>query len=104
MTVPVGRSRYEGIEIVTSTVHEPNGDVRQVRHLRRRLPPEHGPDRPLAVHRISAGDRLDLVTHRHLGDALAFWQVADANTALDPDGLLAPWAEGGFLVIPVPGV
>ncbi|WP_251096597.1 hypothetical protein [Streptomyces sp. Caat 7-52] len=104
MSVYGGASRYQNCEIATTTVRDPAGGERRVRYLRRRFPSEAAGQRPLAVHRIGAGERLDLVTHRYLGDALAFWQLADANAALDPDDLLAPWAEGSVLIIPTPGM
>ncbi|MEU7602714.1 LysM domain-containing protein [Streptomyces sp. NPDC041003] len=97
-----GISRYDGIEIATTTVRDATGE-RQVRYLRRRAAPYPGPGRPLAVHRVAEGDRLDLVTHRYFGDPLAFWLVADANAALDPDELVGPQAVGSVLVIPAPG-
>ena len=32
---------------------------------------------------VQSGDRLDLFAQARVGDATQFWQVADANTALD---------------------
>ncbi|MER6197685.1 LysM domain-containing protein [Streptomyces sp. NPDC001586] len=98
-----GISRYDGTGIATTTVREADGGERQVRYLRRRAAPSPSDGRPLAVHRVAEGDRLDLVTHRYLGDPLAFWLIADANAALDPDELVAPQAVGTLLAIPAPG-
>jgi hypothetical protein len=94
--------RYDGLAIATTTIPGGNGSSRGVRYWRRRLlPPADGME-PLALHVVTANDRLDLVTARYLGDPTAFWWVADANPGLDPDALVAPDAEGTVLVIPVP--
>ena len=95
--------RYGGLEIATATVSDGQGGIREVRYWRRRLLPS-GATTVLAMHPVSAQDRLDLVTARYLGDPTAFWQVADANAALDPDALVGPEAESTFLLIPMPGV
>jgi hypothetical protein len=98
-----GQSRYDGVPTATVTEPDGAGGTREVRYLRRRTAPEPSAAAPLAVHRVAADDRLDLVTARYLGDPTAFWRVADANAALDPDALVGPQAEGADLVIPVPG-
>jgi hypothetical protein len=97
-------SRYDRLEIGTATVPDGEGGAREVRYWRRRALPPPGATAPLALHSVSAQDRLDLVTARYLGDPTAFWQVADANAALDPDELVGPEAEGTLLVIPLPAV
>lgn len=99
-----GTSRYSGAEIGTAVVGDGTGGRREVRYLRRRLPPDPQRLPVLALHPVVRGDRMDLIAARHLGDPTAFWLVADANGALDPDALVAPEAEGTLLVIPVPGV
>jgi hypothetical protein len=95
--------RYDGLEIATTTVPDGTGGTRQVRYRRRRQLPDPRTVVPLAMHPVTARDRLDLVTARHLGDPTAFWRVADANAALDPDALVGPDAGGTVLVIPEPG-
>jgi hypothetical protein len=104
-----GRSRYSGVPVVSSRVPDGRGGTREVRHLgRRRLPPPtdrapvagpYGEVVPLAHHRVTEGDRLDLLAARYLGDPLAAWQVCDANGVLDPEILVAPDAVGRVLVI-----
>ena len=94
--------RYDGVEIATALVPDGAGGGRDVRYLRRRQLPDPRDIRPLSVHRVAAGDRLDLVANRYLGDPTASWRVADANTALDPDELTGPDAEGSLIVIPFP--
>jgi hypothetical protein len=95
--------RYDGIEVATTTVSDGAQGVREIRYLRRRALPDPGAATVLAVHRVAARDRLDLVAARYLGDATAAWRVADANAALDPDELTATAAEGDLLVVPFPG-
>ena len=97
----MGTSRYANVEIAEVTVPDGAGGQRTVRYLlRRRLLDSSVP--PIAHHRLDAADRLDLVAARYLGDPLAAWQIADVNTALDPDELTAPGSEGDVLVIPYP--
>ena len=96
-------SRYDGVEVATATVPDGARGMREVRYLRRRALPDPGALTTLAVHRVAAGDRLDLVAARYLGEATAAWQVADANAALDPDALTAAEAEGDLLTVPFPG-
>jgi len=97
-------SRYDGVETAAILVPDGAGGRREVPYLRRRTPADPASVRPMATHRVAADDRLDLVAGRYLGDPTAFWRVADANAALDPDALVAPEAEGRDLVIPVAGV
>lgn len=99
-----GAGRYDGLEIAAATIPDGAGGTREVRYWRRRQLPRSGAMAFLAVHSVTAQDRLDLVTARYLGDPAAFWQVADANAALDPDALVGPEAEGTVLLIPMPGV
>lgn len=94
--------RYDAVEKAEVEVPDGAGGRRTVRYLRRRRLPDPRDVRPLALHRVDAADRLDLVAARYLGDPLAAWQVADANVALDPDELTAPGTEGDVLVIPFP--
>ena len=94
--------RYQGVDQAEVEVPDGEGGRRTVRYLRRRRLPDPRDVRPLALHRVDAADRLDLVAARYLGDPLAAWQVADANVALDPEELTAPGTEGDLLVIPFP--
>lgn len=49
------------------------------------------------VHRVNAGDRLDLLAHRFFGDPFQYWRIADANPTLTPDDALDP---GAVIAIP----
>lgn len=95
--------RYDGVEVATTTVADGAQGVREVRYLRERELPDPRDLTTLTLHRVTSGDRLDLVAARYLGEPTAAWQLADANTALDPDELTAPAAEGDLLVVPFPG-
>ena len=97
-------SRYEDTGIATSTVPDGLGAARLVRYRRRRWLPDPDGIVSLALHTVTAHDRLDLLSEHYLQDPTAFWQIADANAALDPDALIVPRAEGAVLVIPTPGV
>jgi hypothetical protein len=91
-------SRYSALETVQLTL--PDGRV--VAYKRRRFCPR-GEGIPLLVEaKVTEGDRLDLITHRTLGDPEQFWRVADANNAMDPLGLMTP--VGRTIRIPVPQV
>jgi hypothetical protein len=100
----IGRGRYDGLEVASTLIDDGAGGEREVRYLRRRQPPEPSVVPPLALHRVVPDDRLDLLSVRHFGDPAAFWRICDANTALDPDALVARDAEGSVVVVPVPAV
>jgi hypothetical protein len=98
----VPTSRYEGVEVATLQVSDGRGGHRDVRFLRRRPAGERSTAPPLTLHRIAEDDRLDLISSRYYGDPTAFWQVCDANAALDPAELVGPDTAGGLLEIPAP--
>lgn len=76
-------SRYYGIDTVALTL--PDG--RQVTCLRRRLLPQPERFADLQQHVVAQGDRLDNIAAAYLGDPEAFWRIADANRALQPEDL-----------------
>jgi hypothetical protein len=93
-------SRYANCEIATHTVTEPDGTVREVRHVRRRIiPPAEGMT-VVVEHTVAPGERLDTITARYLGDPAQFWRVCDANGVMGPEEL----AETGTTIrIAMPG-
>jgi hypothetical protein len=89
-------SRYYNLESATLTT--PEGE--EITYKRRRFLPR-GEDLPLLMEvTVTQGDRLDNITARTLGDAEAFWRVADANNAMNPDDLTAE--PGKSIRVPIP--
>ena len=83
-------SRYAKTPTVLVTL--PGGRVVTAVKLRR---PEPRAGEEVAVR---DGDRLDLLAHRHLGDAAAHWKIADANAELDGAELCR--TIGRLIIIP----
>jgi hypothetical protein len=80
-------SRYYGLETVTMTVTDSDGQPRILAYKRRRfLAPADGAT-TLVEHTFTQGDRLDNVTALYLNDPTQFWRVCDANNVLSPDEL-----------------
>jgi hypothetical protein len=93
-------SRYAALETATATVHQPDGTEREVRYARRRLLPPVGRHTTLVEHTVAAGERLDLLAARYLGDPAQFWRLCDATGALRPEELEVP---GVVVVVAMPG-
>ena len=89
-------SRYYPLETV---IHRaPDG--REIPYKRRRFLPQGSTLQVIATVTVADGDRLDRITARTLGDPEAFWQIADANDAMNPVDLTA--RLGRVLRIPMP--
>ncbi len=89
-------SRYYPLE----TAQYATTDGRKIAYKRRRFTPQ-GQTLPLLREaKVAQGDRLDLITHDSLGDPEQFWQVCDANDAMNPVALTAE--VGRVLRIPTP--
>jgi hypothetical protein len=73
-------SRYRGVPV--AKLEAPGQDP--VPYLRRRF--ISSPERFAEVqqHTVVEGDRIDNVAAQYLGDPELYWQVADANGAMDP--------------------
>ena len=89
-------SRY--YKVSTAIWTSPTG--RNVSYVRRRFLPDAASMPLLAEVSVGDGERLDLFTHRTLGDPLQFWRVADANNAMNPFALTEK--PGRFLRVSVP--
>jgi hypothetical protein len=76
-------------------------DRRVVSYAPRRILPQPDSLATLVEARITAGDRLDRLAAATLGDPLLFWQICDANGALDPFDLTTQ--VGGTIKVPRPG-
>lgn len=89
-------SRYNGVPTLTYTF----ADGRQVSYLTRRFIPATDRFNQLGTHQVVAGDRLDNLSARYLGDPEQFWKLCDANGAFRPDELVE--AVGRSLRITLP--
>ncbi|MCL1976756.1 MAG: hypothetical protein FWG55_01395 [Candidatus Bathyarchaeota archaeon] len=77
-------SRYTQIEDAVLTTE--NGQV--IRYKKRRFLPEGEKMSLLQEVTVTAGDRLDLISSRVLGDPEQFWRICDANNAMYPFDLV----------------
>ena len=80
-------SRYYGAGTLTYVT--PMGEA--ISYLARRIVPQPGAPNfaTVAQHTVHAGDRLDLIAAKYLGDPLIFWLICDANGAITPQDLVA---------------
>ncbi|MEZ4450425.1 MAG: hypothetical protein R3B09_13180 [Nannocystaceae bacterium] len=77
--------RYDGLPILEHQVGE--GPARP--YVARRLIPPPDDAAVIAEHAVVAGDRLDHLADRYLGDPELAWRLCDANAALSPAELTA---------------
>jgi hypothetical protein len=89
-------SRYYGI----ATAQLTQSDGRVVVYVRRRFLPPPENFAVLQTVSIAAGDRLDNLAARYLGDPEQAWRLCDANRAMQPEALVA--YVGATLVITLP--
>lgn len=89
-------SRYFNLETATLTTPERG----EIAYKRRRFLPQAENMQVLEEVTVTQSDRLDLIAARALGDPEQFWQIADANNALNPFELTAE--PGRVLRIAVP--
>jgi hypothetical protein len=76
-------SRYQTIG--TSTWKSPDG--REIIYLLRRFLPSAGRFTTLQEHAVAQGERLDNLSAQLIGDPELFWQLCDANGAMQPEEL-----------------
>lgn len=94
-------SRYHGID--TLTLEGPDGTPRI--YLRRRFVPPPERFALQQLHFVAAGERLDQLAARYLGDPELFWMLCDANGGVRPDELVAVVGRRLRITLPegVPG-
>jgi hypothetical protein len=80
-------SRYAALGQATLAVTDPDGSPRTIAYARRRFVPPLADAVRVVEHGFAAGERLDTVTARYLGDPTQFWQICDANLVLRPEEL-----------------
>jgi hypothetical protein len=90
-------SRYAKIAVETMT--EADGTV--VAYIKRRFLPQGAMMQTLQQVGTLAGDRIDNLSAKSLGDPEQFWRICDANDAMYPPDLT--YYPGTVLTIPVPG-
>ena len=97
-------SRYYGSS--TLTYITPTGQA--IPYLAPRIVPKGGSPNfaTVAQHIVRAGDRVDLIAAKYLGDPLMFWLICDANGAMDPRNLVETPGTTVNITTPqgVPGV
>jgi hypothetical protein len=91
---------YEAPDGSTLAIHVAS-DGNTVPYLKRRLLPQPDAIGIMSVATVRAGQRLDVIAARLVGDPLEFWRLADANNAMNPFDLAA--VPGRLLRIPKPG-
>jgi hypothetical protein len=92
-------SRYSDARVGTA-IYELRG--RQVRYKLRRRLPHFSAVAADSETIVQTKDRLDLIAARTLGNSEMFWQICDANTAMNPFDLAT--RPGDRLRIPNPEV
>mgnify|MGYP001319064167 CR=1 FL=1 len=95
-------SRYYGLPTAQMTL--PDG--RTVTFVTRRFLPPTENFSVLQTVTVVAGERLDHLAARHLGDAEQWWRICDANGAMLPEALVANPGAQLDITLPegVPGV
>ena len=89
-------SRYYNLE--QKKIESAGG--RTITYVKRRFLPQGKEIPVLGEVIINEGDRLDLITYQTLGEPEQFWQICDANNAMNPVELTEEL--GSSLVIPLP--
>jgi hypothetical protein len=90
-------SRYYGQK--TLRFERPDGRV--VSYVSRRILPPRESFTTLVEVRLTEGKRLDSIAAATLGAPELFWQICDANDALNPFDLAA--RAGQVVKVPMPG-
>jgi hypothetical protein len=71
----------------TETASYETADGKVICYLRHRFLPPPSRFTLLQEHRVTEGERLDVITARYLGDPEQFWRICDANPIMRPEEL-----------------
>jgi len=75
-------------------------DGKTIKYISRRFLPQGENIPTMQLVTVMAGDRIDLISSRTLGDAEQFWKICDANNSIHPlDLTIQP---NRVLLIPTP--
>lgn len=75
-------------------------DGRTIAYVAQRIMPAPERFTPMALHRVIAAERVDLVADRYYGDPEQFWRVCDANRVVWPPDAVSRVDQQ--VVIPLP--
>jgi hypothetical protein len=89
-------SRY--YPIATSSYVTANGTT--VNYVQRRFVPQASSFYLLQMHTVMQGERLDNITNQYIGNPTMFWQLCDANNAIDPAELTATPGQQIMITLP----
>jgi hypothetical protein len=89
-------SRYYGLPVLALT----GQDGQSVQYVARRFLPDPASLTVIQRYRVRQGDRVDVVAAALAGTALSYWQICDANLAVDPDDVTS--RPGEFIVVTLP--
>ncbi|MCK9495118.1 MAG: LysM domain-containing protein [Dehalococcoidia bacterium] len=89
-------SRYYGLPI--ARYERPGADP--IPYVRRRFIPPVERYTEVERHHVQQGDRIDRLAAHYLGDPERYWQIADANAAMDPADLTATPGDQISITLP----
>jgi hypothetical protein len=89
-------SRY--YPIPTTSLVTANGTT--INYVRRRFVPPASNFYLLQMHTVAQGERLDNITSQYIGDPCMFWQLCDANNAIDPAELTETVGQQIMITLP----
>ena len=77
-----------------------DGVIPEIAYTPRRFLPQRADIEIRTATRVGPGERLDQLATRTLGEPLQFWQICDANLAMDPFAIVE--RPGAWVAVPAP--
>jgi hypothetical protein len=90
------QSRYYGLPLLSL----PTAGGGSISYVSRRFIPPPETYALLQRYRVAEGDRIDVIAGSLLGNPLSYWQICDANLAIDPKDVTA--VPGDLIDITMP--